>query len=233
MVTRNRVDRHKTLLMICDVQERFREGTHGFNYMSQSIVKLIKASKYMKMATLLTEQNGSGMFGLQVLTISPLLKQPRPYLCRIGPTAHEIRSELTGPQHLGTFGKDCFTMITDEVLPFLKNYDNFILVGIEAHVCILQTVLDLLDDPRLQKRVYILADAISACHELEIPLALDRMRDMGAVVTTSEAILFQLMGDGAATDDKPISELIKAERKNTAKALETLLPHPSHTAPIK
>ncbi|WVQ96194.1 hypothetical protein IAU59_003297 [Kwoniella sp. CBS 9459] len=206
MVTRNRVDRQRTLLMICDVQERFREGTHGFNYMSQSIVKMIKAAK---MATLLTEQNGSG------------------------PTAQEVRNELTGSQHLGTFGKDCFTMITDEVLPLLKNYDNFILVGIEAHVCILQTVLDLLDDPRLQKRVYVLADAISACHELEIPLALDRMRDMGAVVTTSEAILFQLMGDGRDTDDKPISDLIKAERENTAKALETLLPHPSQTAPIK
>ncbi|WVQ66516.1 hypothetical protein V866_002210 [Kwoniella sp. B9012] len=202
------IDRHRTLMMICDCQERFREGTHGFNLMAQSIVKLIKASRFLKMATLLTEQNGSG------------------------PTAEEIRSELTGPQHLGTFGKDCFSMITDEVRPLLKNYDNIVLVGIEAHVCILQTALDLLEIPRFHKRVFILADAISACHELEIPLALDRMRDTGAVVTTSEAMLFQLMGDGTDSNDKPISDLIKAERTNTAKALETLLPHPSGTATI-
>nr|XP_019009150.1 uncharacterized protein I206_05795 [Kwoniella pini CBS 10737]OCF47931.1 hypothetical protein I206_05795 [Kwoniella pini CBS 10737] len=149
-----------------------------------------------------------------------------------GPTADEIRAEAYGPQHLGTFGKDCFSMITDEVRPLLKNYDNIILVGIEAHVCILQTALDLLDRPRFHRRVFILADAISACHELEIPLALDRMRDTGAVVTTSEAMLFQMMGDGTGSNDKPISELIKNERANTAKALETLLPHPSATAPI-
>nr|XP_018260492.1 uncharacterized protein I303_07413 [Kwoniella dejecticola CBS 10117]OBR82650.1 hypothetical protein I303_07413 [Kwoniella dejecticola CBS 10117] len=164
------VDRNRTLLMVCDCQERFREGTHGFNWMAKSIVKLLKAARFLKMATLLTEQNGSG------------------------PTASEIVEQAYGPQHLGTFGKDCFSMITDEVRPLLKNYDNVILVGIEAHVCILQTALDLLDRPRFHKRVFILADAISACHELEIPLAFDRMRDTGAVVTTSEAMLFQLMG---------------------------------------
>ncbi|WWC93056.1 uncharacterized protein L201_008020 [Kwoniella dendrophila CBS 6074] len=202
------VDRNRTLLLICDCQERFREGTHGFNYMSQMITKMIKAARFLKMATLLTEQNGSG------------------------PTAEEIRSELHGSQHLGTYGKDCFSMITDEVRPLLKNYDNVIIVGIEAHVCILQTALDLLEDDRFHRRVFILADCISACHELEIPLALDRMRDTGAVVTTSEAMLFQLMGDGTDSNDKPISDLIKAERANTAKALETLLPHPSGTATI-
>ncbi|WRT69476.1 uncharacterized protein IL334_006462 [Kwoniella shivajii] len=206
-MTRSReVDRRRTLLMICDCHERYREGTHGFTLMAQSIRKMVIASR---MATLLTEQNGSG------------------------PTAKEIRSELTGPHFLGTYGKDCFSMITDEVRPLLKNYDNIILVGIEAHVCILQTALDLLEEDRFHKRVYILADCISACHELEIPLALDRMRDSGAVVTTSEAILFQLMGDGTNFDDKFISELIKEERENTAKALETLLPHPSNTAAIK
>ncbi|KAK8849482.1 hypothetical protein IAR55_004816 [Kwoniella newhampshirensis] len=203
------VDRRRTLLMVCDVQERFREGTHGFDHMAQSISKLIRAAKFLGMATLLTEQNGSG------------------------PTAHEVKSVINGPQHIGTFGKDGFSMITDETEDIVFKYDNFLLVGIEAHVCILQTALDLLDIPKNRKRVYVLADAISACHELEIPLAFDRMRDEGAVVTTSEAILFQLMGDGTSGDDTPISDLIKAERKNTAKALETLLPHPSQTAPIR
>ncbi|WVR08254.1 hypothetical protein IAU60_005301 [Kwoniella sp. DSM 27419] len=205
---RARVDRDKTLLMICDCQERAREQTHGFDQMAKTIAKMIKAARILGMATLLTEQNGSGQ------------------------TAHEVLAQLTGSQHLGTYGKDCFSMVTKETKPLLAKYENIILVGIEAHVCILQTALDLLEDEKRQKHVYILADAISACHELEIPLALDRMRDTGAVVTTSEAILFQLMGDGTDSNDKPISDLIKEERQNTAKALETLLPHPSKTAPI-
>lgn len=68
------------------------------------------------------------------------------------------------------------------------------IVGIEAHVCVTQTALDLL---REGHKVYIIADGVGSCHPEEVPIALQRLRNEGAVVTTSESWMFEVMGDAA------------------------------------
>lgn len=66
------------------------------------------------------------------------------------------------------------------------------IVGIEAHICVTQTALDLLTEGH---QVYILADGVSSCHEGEVGIALRRLAKEGAVVTTSEGWLYEHMGD--------------------------------------
>ena len=66
------------------------------------------------------------------------------------------------------------------------------LVGIETHICVTQTALDLLRDGH---RVYILTDGVSSCHEGERSVALARLRAEGAIITTSESFLYECMGD--------------------------------------
>ena len=68
------------------------------------------------------------------------------------------------------------------------------IVGIETHICVTQTALDLLAEGH---RVYVLADGVSSCHEGERGVALDRLRTEGAIVTSSESWLYECMGDAS------------------------------------
>jgi len=83
---------------------------------------------------------------------------------------------------------------------------QIILVGIEAHVCVQQTALELL---RLGFQPYVCADAVGSRHELDYDVALLRMQQAGAVVTTAEAVIYELLGEAGHPAFKQIIELIK------------------------
>jgi nicotinamidase-related amidase len=72
-----------------------------------------------------------------------------------------------------------------------------VIVGIESHICVAQTTIDLLANGH---KVYVLADGVSSCNPQEVPIALDRLRKEGAVVTTSESFLFECMGDAGINE---------------------------------
>ena len=75
------------------------------------------------------------------------------------------------------------------------------IVGIETHICVTQTALDLLADGH---KVYVLADGVSSCHEGERGIALDRLRQEGATITTSESYLYECMGDASTEESVPL-----------------------------
>ena len=78
------------------------------------------------------------------------------------------------------------------------------IVGIETHICVLQTALDLLAEGH---KVYVLADGVSSCNEGERGIALDRLRQEGVTVTTSESFLYECMGD--ASTEESVSLLLE------------------------
>lgn len=116
---------------------------------------------------------------------------------------------------------------------------------IQSHVCVLQTALDLLERGY---DVFVLADGVSSCNREEVPIALERMRQAGAQITTSESISFQLMGtyerdspvhpcqlrysrflsylsvDSASPNFKALAGIIKEEKQSTKDSLQMLLP---------
>ena len=71
------------------------------------------------------------------------------------------------------------------------------IVGIEAHVCVTQTALDLLAEGH---KVYVLADGVSSCHGEEVGIALRRLASEGVIVTTSESWLYECMGDARISE---------------------------------
>jgi hypothetical protein len=94
------------------------------------------------------------------------------------------------------------------------------IVGIESHICVTQTALDLLGAGH---RVYIIADGVSSTRREEIGIALARLRQAGAVVTTSESWLYELMGDAAIPEFKGIVSVVKETQQGTGEALRGLL----------
>jgi nicotinamidase-related amidase len=84
--------------------------------------------------------------------------------------------------------------------------DQIVVAGMEAHVCVLQTVLDLL---AIGFRVYVPADAVASRKKLDWKIALDRMSSHGAVITTTESVLFEGCEVAGTAEFKTISRLIK------------------------
>lgn len=108
-----------------------------------------------------------------------------------------VCSELCQPNgSLYTIDKTTFSMLVPEMRFALHQNSpdpyQVAIVGIETHICVLQTTLDLLSEGH---RVYLLTDGVSSCHEGERNVALDRLRVEGAIVTTSESFLYECMGD--------------------------------------
>jgi Isochorismatase family len=140
---------------------------------------------------------------------------------RLGETVSELQPYLSGSHVRADVDKTLFSMITPEIrekLPAGHPVDA-IIVGIETHICVTQTALDLL---RLGHRVYVLADGVSSINPQERGIALARLRDAGAVVTTSESILFEILGDAKKEGFKEINQLVKSTKGETKAALEVL-----------
>lgn len=114
---------------------------------------------------------------------------------RLGETCAELGLDVPGGIQTKVHAdKTLFSMITPEVRAALTQKHECIIVGIESHICVTQTALELL---REGHKVYVLADGVSSCNKEEIPIALARLRHEGVVVTTSESFLYELINDAA------------------------------------
>lgn len=107
--------------------------------------------------------------------------------------------------------------LVPELTSKLSDPMTIIIVGIESHICVTQTTLDLL---QLGHKVYVLADGVSSCNEGERGIALARLRSEGATVTTSESVLFELVGDAGDKNFKAIAGLVKETKETTKQAVE-------------
>jgi len=193
----------ETVFFLCDIQTRFRSIIHGYEEMVTTINKMLKIAKVLDIPVLVTEQHPKAL----------------------GTTAPEISIHSLGPLHLGTIEKSLFSMVTPEVKSILSqnvHIKSVMLFGIESHVCVLQTALDLLE---LGYNVHVIADGVSSCNQAEVPIALARIQQAGGQITTSESAAFQLQQDAAKPNFKAFSNIIKGEIQSTKKAMEVLCQH--------
>lgn len=112
------------------------------------------------------------------------------------------------------FEKHSFSMLNKEVIAYLENrpeIKNVVLFGIETHVCVQQTSLDLLERGY---GVTLLADGVSSQRAHDRAIALERISKAGAVITTTESVLFELLRDAKNPHFKKMLPLFKAQRPN-------------------
>ncbi|KAI5796381.1 Isochorismatase-like protein [Peziza echinospora] len=191
---------------ICDIQEAFRPAIHEYDAVITTTQKLLQAAKLLSIQTIVTTQNTT----------------------RLGPTVSELLPHLP-PANASLEDKSLFSMLTPHTLsiltPLLSSSSTtppvtaVAIAGIEAHVCVLQTVLD------LRKRgvqVYVIRDAVSSCNKEEVPVAIERMRGAGAVVTTSESWLYEVMGGADIPEFRDVLKIVKATKESTRDGLQRL-----------
>ncbi|CAB3241881.1 unnamed protein product [Arctia plantaginis] len=184
------LEAHKTAFLLCDIQETFRPHIKHFGDVVKVANKMIQAAKHFKIPVYVSEQYPKGL----------------------GHTTKDINIEDAAL----VFDKTSFSMFTPVLQKKLKadipELSSVVLFGIETHVCIEQTAIDLLKE---DIAVHLLADGISSRSLMDRGLALQRLRSLGCFVTTSESVLFKLLRDKKHPAFKNISKLNKIPTKDT------------------
>ncbi len=177
------MSRNDTALLVVDAQEKLIPLIPGHRRLVWNIRRLLDAAKLLGLPTLATEQYPQGL----------------------GHTVAELNARLPTPLPV----KSCFSCRErEELFSALREQgiDKILVSGIEAHVCVQQTVLDLLT---AGWRVYLAADAVGSRSDVDRKIAIRRMESTGAVLTTTEAALFEWCESSAAPEFKQISNLVK------------------------
>lgn len=128
----------------------------------------------------------------------------------LGNTVAALRPWIEG---LPTFHKHSFSCLQDDNIKVALeklNKQHIVLIGIEAHVCVLQTALDLLG---LGHEVYIVVNAVSSRHELDYAYGLRRMQQAGAQLVTAEMLFFEWLKKAEGPEYKALSlHFLKRQR---------------------
>jgi nicotinamidase-related amidase len=176
-----------TALLVIDVQEKLLPKIHSAEAIERNIAFLIDSARLLNMPVLATEQYPKGL-GSTVAGLAQRLPE-RPdkvaFSCTAIPSVVETLHREARPK--------------------------VVLAGIEAHVCVLQTALDLLAQ---DFRVYIPVDAVGSRYAIDHDLALRRLEQTGAVLTTSETVVFECVGTAKHPAFKSISALVQERMKH-------------------
>jgi nicotinamidase-related amidase len=179
-----RLTRTKAGLVVVDVQERLLPAIFEQQRVVQNTVRLIQGGTVLQVPIFATEQYRKGL----------------------GPTVPEVAATIPG---FAPMEKLAFSACgAAGFIPALKKkkVSQAILCGIEAHVCVSQTCLDLLEKGF---RVFVVADAVSSRTPENYRIGLDRMRAAGAVIVSTEMVLFELLEQAGTAEFKQILNLVK------------------------
>jgi len=175
---------NECLLLVVDIQEAFKGHIAEMDDVIARIRIMIRAAQLLDVPIIVTEQYPRG-------------------LGRTLPPVREVLGDCT------YYDKVAFSCLGDDKIKqavLAENRPQLLLVGIETHVCIAQTAFDALT---LNLTPFLLVDALGSRRPLDARVALDRLRNAGAVAATTEAVLLEILQSSRHPQFKEISQLIK------------------------
>lgn len=174
----------ETVFVLIDVQGKLAQVMHQKEDLFRNLQILIQGLQALDIPVLWLEQYPEGL-GPTIPEIAELLPDDAaiPKVCFSGCGQPEFRARLQD----------------------LKR-KQVLVAGIEAHICVYQTVRDLLD---MGHEVEVVADAVSSRTPVNRQVGLDRMSSMGASITSVEMLLFELLGEAGSDVFRQIAKLVK------------------------
>jgi nicotinamidase-related amidase len=176
-----RLDPERAALVVVDVQEAFRKAVPPFEEVANGVATLIQGAEAIGIPIVASEQYPSGL----------------------GETVPEVAEHL--PDGVEPIEKVCFSAAEADGFD-LDGRDQALVCGIETHVCVSQTALDLLDSGTT---VHVARDAVGSRTKANWKHGLHRMEQAGAVLTSVETALFELLRRAGTDEFKRVQALVK------------------------
>ena len=172
------------LALAIDFQDRMMPVIDGNEELTKKAVTFLKGCRILGVPVLATQQYTKGL----------------------GETVAPVKEAIGEFEHIEKNTFSCYK--SEEFRRKLEQSGrkNIIVTGVEAHICVQQTALDLLDHGYC---VYVLVDCISSRFSTDRKFAMKRMDRAGAIFTTMESILFELLGSADHPRRKEITSLVK------------------------
>ena len=182
----HRLDSRRSGLLVIDLQERLVPVVPSGDQVVRQTERLLKAAELLDVPSAATVQYPKGLGNL-VESLAPWFVDDK------------------SPEEKLDFSSAVCRQSLD---PWMQEgRDQIVVTGIETHVCVIQTVLDLMAEGCF---AYVVAEAVAARHGRDHETAIERMRDAGATIITAESVMFEWLGTAAHPKFKEISKLIKA-----------------------
>jgi nicotinamidase-related amidase len=179
-----RIRKENSAFILVDVQERLFPHIFEAEKLEKKLQTLLQGLQVLQVPILVSEQYTRGL-GKTIGSLQPLL-EGKPTAEKMAFSCYQEERMALQIAHWGA--------------------DFVILAGIETHVCVLQTALDLLE---AGKKPIIVADAVSSRFESDKLIALQRLAQAQCVITTVESLLFELCVKAGTPTFKEISRLVK------------------------
>jgi len=178
------LDRKKAALVVIDFQDKLLSKIQHHESITPKVVNLVRFARELGLPVLWTEQYKKGL----------------------GPTNDAIAKELDGipaieKMAFGCLGDPNFAAALDAT-----GRRQLLIAGIEAHICVMQTVL-----PALQGafEVYVVTDATGSCNDLDRDAGLARMERAGAILVTGQMAMFEILREAGTPEFKKALPLLK------------------------
>ena len=175
-----KIDANKTIAVAVDYQERLMPVMEGKEELLEHSEILLKGLRTLEIPIILTQQYTRGL----------------------GMTVKEITDAAGTEDYQEKISYSAY----EELSPLIEVKTYVVWCGIESHICVLQTVIDLKENGYIP---VLVTDCISSRKHRDKEMALERARIEGAVLTTYEALLFELLGKAGTPKAKAIQRLIR------------------------